>query len=204
MVTINRLSSNDSDSRGVALVLPGVAYTAQAPLLYWPIRALEAAGWDVWGIDWHSDIDDSVRHDMRGFVESAVARAEELLPQSPKLVLAKSLGTLALPAFVDREIRAAWLTPILTDPTVARALADVSRGAHLGVGGSADPVWRPELIGGTNARLVTVEGAGHGLEVPSPAWRSAANSQLDLIAQVVAHLLAGSVDDAVVQDSGRS
>jgi hypothetical protein len=204
MVEIHRLSKNESSSLGVALILPGAAYTVQAPLLYWTVRALGAAGWDIWGIDWHSDIDESVRQDMRGFVESAVTRAEELMPEPPKLVVAKSLGTFALPYFADHEIRAAWLTPILTDPAVAHALAGISRGAHLGVGGSADPAWRPDLVGATKARLTTIDGAGHGLDVPSDEWRSAANSQLGVIEQVVDHLLADSDGDSAFHDSGRS
>jgi hypothetical protein len=158
-------------------------------LLYWPVRALSDAGWDVWGIDWHSDIDEPVRRDMQGFVEAALARAEATLPTSPELVLAKSFGTYALPYFAHKEVRAAWLTPILTDPAVADALADVSSGSHLAVGGTADPSWRPELVGETRARLVSVEGADHGFEVVAAEWHKAARAQLDLIDLVVAHLL---------------
>ncbi|WP_350353360.1 hypothetical protein ABS642_10840 [Microbacterium sp. A8/3-1] len=189
MVSIHRLSVTNTDAHGVALVLPGAGYTAQAPLLYWPLRALTQAGWDVWGIDWHSDIDETTFRDVQGFVEEALARADEVLPKAPQVVLAKSFGTFGLPYFAHRDVRAAWLTPILTDPVVADALANVSAGAHLGVGGTADPAWRPDLVGNTGARLVTVKDADHGLEETTAPWREASARQLGIIGKVVGHLL---------------
>ncbi len=180
----------ETNGSRVALVLPGAGYTAQAPVLYWTSHALAAAGWDVWGIDWHADIDEAVRRDMTGFVESALAQAEDVLPDRVELVIAKSFGTFGLPYFVDRDVRAAWLTPILTDQIVAEAMARVSSEAHLGIGGSADPSWRPDLVGSTRARLITVPDADHGLEVASEDWRVTAKGQLDIIDQVVAHLVA--------------
>jgi hypothetical protein len=189
MVSIRRLNVANTVGSRVALILPGAGYTAQAPLLYWSTRALADAGWDVWGIDWHSDIDGTVRQDMQGFVESALAQAEGVLPNPPELVVAKSFGTFALPFFEDRDVRAAWLTPILTDSVVSEALAGVTRGAHLGIGGTADPAWRPDLVGETRAQLVTVAGANHSLEVPSANWWQASEGTSKIVDQVVAHLL---------------
>lgn len=189
MVNIRRESRNSNGDTRVALILPGAGYTAQAPLLYWPILALAEAGWDVWSVDWHADIDEAARQDMQGFVESALASAEEALPAPPELVVAKSLGTFALPHFAQQDVRAVWLTPILTDPVVADALARVNPGRHLAIGGTADPSWRPDLIGTTSARLVTVEAANHSLELKSKPWRESAESQLTIIDQVVTHLL---------------
>ncbi len=189
MVTIQRASSTYSDGAPVALVLPGAGYTVQGPLLYWPVLALVDAGWDVWSIDWHTEIDEAVRKNIQGFVESALAHAEATMPAPPELVIAKSLGTFALPHFAKQQVRAAWLTPILTDPTVAKALAGVSAGQHLAVGGTADPSWRPDLVGDTYAQLVTVETANHNLEVASKGWRESANVQLNIIDKVVTHLV---------------
>jgi hypothetical protein len=188
MVSIRREHSNNSGAR-VALILPSAGYTVQAPLLYWPILALTEAGWDVWSVDWHADVDEAARQDMQGFVESALATAEEALPAPPELVLAKSLGTFALPHFAQQDVRAVWLTPILTDPVVADALARVSPGRHLAIGGTADPSWRPDLVGTTRARLVDVEAANHSLELTSKPWRESAETHLTVIGQVVTHLL---------------
>ncbi|WP_133160261.1 hypothetical protein [Cryobacterium zongtaii] len=189
MVSTRRESSNSNSDTRVALILPGAGYTSQAPLLYWPILALVEAGWDVWSVDWHADVDDAARQNMQGFVESALATAEGALPAPPKLVVAKSLGAYALPHFAQQDVRAVWLTPILTDPVVADALARVNPGRHLAIGGTADPSWRPDLIGTTSARLVEVEAANHSLVLKSKPWRDSAESQLAIIDQIVTHLL---------------
>jgi hypothetical protein len=190
VISLRRARPDTPSGAPVALVLPGAGYTVQAPLLYWPILALGEAGWDVWSIDWHDDIDDAGRADMRGFVESALTLAEDGLPAAPERVLAKSLGTYALPYFANRDVRAAWLTPILTDPSIAGALADVATGHHLVVGGTADPVWRPDLAGVTDAQLLSIEAANHSLELPSTGWRGSIDAQRGVIDRVVTHLVA--------------
>jgi hypothetical protein len=188
MVSIRRAIGDGTGGGRVALVLPGAGYTAQAPLLYWPIRALAQAGCDVWTIDWHADIDDAARRDMRGFVEAALARAEKALPAAPRAIIAKSLGTFALPYFAGQDVNAVWLTPILTDPEVAAALA-LASGRHLAIGGSADPAWRPDLVGSTSAQLVTVDDADHGLERDAAHWRESAETQLSILDRVITHLV---------------
>ncbi|TFC41988.1 MULTISPECIES: hypothetical protein [Cryobacterium] len=107
----------------------------------------------------------------------------------PELVVAKLLGAYALPHFAQQDVRAVWLTPILTDPVVANALARVNPGRHLAIGGTADPSWRPDLIGTTSARLIEVEAANHSLVLKSKPWRDSAESQLAIIDQIVTHLL---------------
>lgn len=189
MSTIERLGGESAAGASVALVLPGAGYTVQAPLLNWPVLALKRAGWDVWTINWHADINESVQRDIPGFVNAALAQAATELPDAPKLVIGKSLGTYALPYFVDRNVRAAWLTPILTVPEIADALRSASE-QHLAVGGTSDPSWRPETVENTRARIISVPSANHSLERPDAGWRDSAVNQLDVSDQVIAHLLA--------------
>ena len=188
MATIRRISRPSLSGAPVALVLPGASYTVQAPLLYWPVLALAEAGWDVWGVDWHSDIDLVPPGDMLAYIETAVQQAEDSLPADPEIVIAKSLGTYALPHFAKRQVLAAWLTPILSDPVVAGALSEVSSGQHLAVGGTADPLWRPDLLSETKARLVSVESANHRLEIAGAGWRESADAQRRIIDCVIDHL----------------
>ncbi|PYY36895.1 hypothetical protein DEJ16_01740 [Curtobacterium sp. MCJR17_055] len=75
-----------------------------------------------------------------------------------------------------------WLTPVLTDDTVRDALATVNDG-HVAVGGSADPMWRPDRVTHTRARLVTVDGADHALEVPGD-WRRSQRLQVEVLSVV--------------------
>jgi hypothetical protein len=177
MVRIERTRTDVPAGAPTALVLPGAAYTVQA---------MTERGCDVWTIDWHADIDETVRLDMRAFVEASVRRAEAIMPSPPAFVVAKSFGTYAMPYYLGSPVWAVWMTPILSDPVLAGTLARASEG-HLAIGGSADPSWRPDLTEGTGARLVTVEGADHVLLRPD-GWRESASTQLELIDTAVSHL----------------
>lgn len=188
MPHVERLSYGETTGDPVALILPGAGYPVRAPLLHWARHALDSAGYDVWTITWHGDIDDAARADLLHFVTSQLAAAEALLPSSPAVVVGKSLGCFALPSVVERDdVRAAWLTPILTDATVADALRRASE-KHLAIGGTADPSWRPEKVTGTRAELFSVDGADHALEVPSEGWRVSVQGQTDALAALTRHL----------------
>lgn len=187
MPLIERLTNDVAVDAPVALVLPGAGYTTQAPLLYWPILSLANAGWQVWSINWHADINESVRADLPRFVEDALARADEAMSSAPGVVIGKSLGTYALPYFVDRDVRAAWLTPILTVPTIADA-ARAASNQHLLVGGTADPSWDTDAIRGTQARIVSMAAGNHGLEKQDAGWRESAANQLEVLQEVITHI----------------
>ncbi|MDY1003328.1 hypothetical protein [Curtobacterium sp. CFBP9011] len=64
-----------------------------------------------------------------------------------------------------------------------RSPLSAADGAHFSLGGSADPVWRPELVRGTRARLQTVDQADHALEVAGD-WRASQRLQADVLAVV--------------------
>lgn len=72
------------------------AYTVLGPLLYWPVLALTQAGWDVWSIDWHADVQGPPPKDTGQFVEDAVSQALHEMPDAPTAGVGKSLGTYAL------------------------------------------------------------------------------------------------------------
>lgn len=77
------------------------------------------------------------------------------------------------------DVPGVWLTPVLTDDVVRDALAAVGF-PHVAVGGSADPMWQPGRVARTEARLVTVDGADHALEVPGD-WRRSQRLQADVL-----------------------
>ena len=190
MALIERLTDQAGTDAPLALVFPGVGYTVQAPLLYWPILALTQAGWQVWSVNWHADIDEVVRADPASFVRTTLAEVEAALPKSPEVVIGKSFGTYALPSYVDQNVRAVWLTPLLTVSAIAES-ARAASDTHLLVGGTDDPSWETGAIRGTAAKVVELRSADHSLETNGVGWRKSATNQIEAIQAVVSHILPG-------------
>lgn len=159
----------------LVLLLPGAGYGRQAPLLWWSHAIAAGYGAEVVAPTW--TVDAAAKADPVAFVERAVAAALDC--RMPDLVVAKSFGSYALPWAVRYGIDGVWLTPVLTDGTVAAALAGCGSGT-LAVGGSADPLWVPSAVGTTRAGLHTVDGADHALEVTGD-WRRSQRLQSDVL-----------------------
>jgi hypothetical protein len=169
----------------VAVLLPGVKYTVDAPLLYWCATLLAERGWHVQAVDW--TVDDAALSHPLAFVERAVTDAFGASPHGHRrLVVAKSFGSYALPWARREGVDGVWLTPLLTEEPLVRALRDATA-ADLAIGGDLDPAWQPEAVAGTSARLRSVPGAGHGLTLPRD-WRGSLELQASILAQVADHL----------------
>ena len=125
-------------SRGVALVAPGRAYPPSAPLLEFARRALLQHGFTVQQLWWDSTTrgDEDAEPWVRRHVEAAHA-AEDA---DRVLVVGKSLGTHAASYAAERGLDANWLTPLLTVPAQAEAIA-ANAGRQLLVGGLQDGLW---------------------------------------------------------------
>ena len=175
----------ESADAPVAVLLPGVNYSVQAPLLYWCAALLTERGWHVQAVDWSVD-EEAIAHPLP-FVERAVADAFDASPAGPRrLVVAKSFGTFALPWARRAGIAGVWLTPLLTEEPVRRALSEATA-ADLAVGGELDAFWRPDMVVGTAARLLSVPGAGHALTLPGD-WRGSLELQAGILAEIARHL----------------
>ena len=70
----------ESADAPVAVLLPGVNYSVQAPLLYWCATLLAERGWHVQAVDW--TVDDDARAHPLPFVEAAVTEAFDESPAS--------------------------------------------------------------------------------------------------------------------------
>ena len=178
----------ESADAPVAVLLPGVNYSVQAPLLYWCATLLAERGWHVQAVDW--TVDEAAQAHPHSFVERAVTSAFDASPPSSRrLIVAKSFGTWALPWARRQQVPGVWLTPLLSEPAVSAALHEATA-ADLAVGGDADTFWQPENVTGTDARLITVPGAGHSLTLPGD-WRGSLDLQTNLLADVARHVDAG-------------
>lgn len=129
-------------SRGVALVAPGRAYPPSAPLLEFARRALLQHGFTVQQLWWDSTTrgDEDAEPWVRRHVEAAHAEEDA----DHVLLVGKSLGTHAASYAAERGLDAIWLTPLLTVPAQAEAIA-ANAGRQLLVGGLEDGLWDTEI-----------------------------------------------------------
>ena len=129
-------------SRGVALVAPGRAYPPSAPLLEFARRALLQHGFTVQQLWWDSTTrgDEEAEPWVRRHVEAAHAGEDA----DHVLLVGKSLGTHAASYAAERGLDAIWLTPLLTVPAQAEAIA-ANAGRQLLVGGLRDSLLDAEI-----------------------------------------------------------
>jgi len=165
---------------GTAIRLPGRRLGIAAPLLHWPAALLTQLGWSVLGVTWDEDgLSREAASDVRGCADAALDRAPD---DRPVLVVAKSLGTLALPWAVENGVPGAWLTPLLQDAAVLTAVKEAQHPTLL-VGGTADPHWQTPVATGPGITVMEVPDADHGLQQPGD-WRRSLLDQVEIFDRV--------------------
>jgi pimeloyl-ACP methyl ester carboxylesterase len=152
---------HEGDPERCVVLLPGVRYFSQAPLLWFAREAAEAAGWSVLEVSERAPAD----ADPFAWMHERAASALAATDAERVAVVGKSLGSVAASLAAERELPAIWLTPLLVRPDVVSALNATEAPALL-IGSSADPTWadgaRP-----ANDLLERVEfdGLDHSLQV---------------------------------------
>jgi hypothetical protein len=150
---------HEGDPSRCVVLLPGVRYFSQAPLLWFAREAAQAGGWSIVEVDERAPAEEDPFEWMRGRAEDAldVASGAERV-----VVVGKSLGSAAAPRVSGPAI---WLTPLLTRPEIATAIEQASAPTLL-IGSRDDPSW------------------GRGIESDNPAVRSLEFGGLDHSLQV--------------------
>ena len=175
------------DPDEVAVLLPGARYVPAAPLLWFAREVLQAKGWTVLQVwdEWDRSVD--ADQWVADRLEAALSHVGD--PRI-RLLVAKSLTTLALPAAVDRGLPGVWLTPLLNQEDVRSALAG-STVPTLIVGGTGDASWDSEFVADlSNIEVLEIDGADHGLQHPGDPTRSIETLRIitDRIRQFVGQL----------------
>lgn len=150
---------HEGDPDRCAVVLPGIRYFSQAPLLWFAREAAQAQGWSVVEVDERAPAGEEPFAWMLGQAERAL---EEASGPATVAVIGKSLGSIAATIWSGP---AAWLTPLLDREEIVEALRP-TRAPTLLVGSPDDPSWG----GGTvpdNPALDVLElpGLDHSLQV---------------------------------------
>jgi hypothetical protein len=146
------------------VVLPGVAYFSQAPLLWFAREAAQSQGWSVLELTERAPAGEDPFTWMRDRAGRALAAATDSAERVA--VIGKSLASAASGLVADRGLAAVWLTPLLNRPEVVDSIG-ASTAPTLLVGSPADPTWAEGSIPGRDGLLVLeIGGLDHSLQVP--------------------------------------
>ena len=168
---------HEGDTDRCAVVLPGVRYFSQAPLLWFAREVAQAHGWSVVEVDERAPGGEEPFGWMLGQAERALDAASGAATVA---VIGKSLGSIAATLWSGPAV---WLTPLLNRPDVAEALRAADEPTLL-VGSPDDPTWAGG-IESANPELEVLElpGLDHSLQVSgSPS------SSLDALRDVTSSL----------------
>ncbi|MFD9909887.1 alpha/beta hydrolase [Streptomyces sp. NPDC059063] len=175
----------EGSSDRVALVVPGVGYSPARPLLHFARAVLLQHGWTVQELWWRipDDFSRFTEEERIAWVEREVAQAMDAEAGACDLIVGKSLGSLACGLAAERNMAAAWLTPVLTVDHVARALQKAEAPTLL-VGGSADELWDARVAESLRQHeVLEIPEADHALELAHDATGS-----VEVVRQVIARL----------------
>jgi len=129
---------HDGDESRRAVILPGVRYFSQAPLLWFAREAAQAHNWSVIEVDERAPQDEEPFEWMRNRARRALDAASGA---DRVVVIGKSLGSAAAPMVTGPAI---WLTPLLNRPEIAKSIRAATAPTLL-VGSPDDPTWNGGL-----------------------------------------------------------
>jgi hypothetical protein len=150
---------HEGDPSRCVVLLPGIRYFSQAPLLWFAREAAQADGWSAVELDERAPGDQEPFEWMRAQAERALEAASgaELV-----VVVGKSLGSAAAPMVSGPAV---WLTPLLNRPEIAEAIGSATAPALL-VGSRADPTWSEGTVPENDAlEVLELDGLDHSLQV---------------------------------------
>jgi pimeloyl-ACP methyl ester carboxylesterase len=162
----------------LAVVLPGLGYTCDMPLLYYTVGHLLDLGADVIQVEYAYARQPgyralSLEEGTRRLLADVTACVHAALGQRPyrrATLASKSLGTRAMPNLLTQTLRhvrtrSIWYTPLLGEDAVRAHLSETQQPA-LVVIGTADPHYSHAAVEAIRGEVIAIDGAGHALEIP--------------------------------------
>ena len=177
----NSIVRNGPDAARLAVIFPGLRYNTSMPGCYYPALAMLARGADVLNVEYDyanpgfQELPDREQSRWIAADATAAIRAALAAGKYEKITLiGKSPGTIALTHLLAAEPALSkadfiWLTPILRDENIRRAM--MTRRHHgLFVIGTADGLYDEsllaEVVQSTGGESLVLPGVDHGLEIP--------------------------------------
>jgi hypothetical protein len=152
---------HERDPERCVVLLPGVRYFSQAPLLWFAREAALAGGWSVLEVSERAPSDQDPFEWIVDRAESAVGAASA----TQVVMIGKSLGSAAAPLATKRALPAVWLTPLLTRPEVIAALGATDL-PTLVIGSPSDQTWgNGELPENEALEVTELDGLDHSLQI---------------------------------------
>ncbi len=136
-----------------------------------------AHGWTVQEVWWEPPED---VHDWESWVADEARRALDAESAPRRLVVGKSLGSLALPVATAEGLAGVWLTPGFRRQSMRQALTSAVA-PQLLVGGTGDQSWDGAVARASHHEVLEIEGVDHNLEIPGNPLAS-----VDALRRVVA------------------
>lgn len=168
------------ETNHLAILLPGMGYTAQMPLLYYPAQLMAAAGADIVRLEYDYRQTDfsslKFKEQMQWLFDDTTAAYQAAMTQQSYqqlTLIGKSLGTLSMGHLLTTQplppmVKAVWLTPVLKNKTLQDQILQCGQPAFIAIG-TADPYYDPEFIArlqsAPGSQIVTIEDADHGLNI---------------------------------------
>jgi hypothetical protein len=152
---------HERDSDRCVVLLPGAWYPTRAPLLWFAREVALSQDWSV------LEVLDELPEGEEPFAWATdrATRALDAAPAERHALIGKSLTSAAAGIAADRGLPAAWLTPMLRQPTVVEDLGRASAPTLL-IGGTADgDHWDPSALPDNPAiEVLELEGVDHALQ----------------------------------------
>jgi hypothetical protein len=189
----NRFLRQVGESPALAVLLPGLNYSCDNPLLYYTTNLLIAHSVDVLQLWANYNADEfqslSNQEQIHWLVEDAVAlinagRAQRNYVRL--LLIGKSIGTLTLGALLGdsdayQDAHVIWLTPLVHYSSVVRGMSRAYK-KSLYIAGTTDRTFDASSMAQVLChQSLVIDGADHSLQIPGNLPRS-----LDVMKQIVA------------------
>ncbi|TDL80356.1 alpha/beta hydrolase [Peribacillus frigoritolerans] len=173
------LLSKNSKSKSLAIMFPGLGYTAQGPLFHYSTGVFLNKNTDVLHINYqyHSafyesfsneELDEALKRDVRNVIDTVLSSHT----YSDFYLIGKSLGSIALASELGRtaffDAKVIWLTPLLNREDVFGAMVKRKK-RGLCIIGDKDPYYKEEkfqeLKENPAIDSLLIPEANHSLEV---------------------------------------
>lgn len=175
-VPLTLLSGSDEDSSKLAIILPGVGYTTQAPLLHYSTGVFLHKSFDVLQVNYQynnklykdfTEVSEAIKIDVKTVLDEVLTNKT----YENYYLIGKSLGTIAMCSELNRECfenaKAIWLTPLIQREDVFTAMVG-SKNKGLCIIGDKDPCYIEEryskIIENPNITATLISNVNHSLE----------------------------------------